>query len=367
MPAGIVSSVNKKRTQMNSKQRCLAAISGEQVDRVPVFPLLMFFAQKQLGVSYREFATNGHVLAEAQIHMRDTFGVDAITACSDAFRVTADLGADMVFPEDHPPLAASPLVTSKDDLGRLVRPDPSDPKTRMNDRIRAIQEMVRAVGDDCLVLGWVDMPFAEACSVCGVSALMLMLYDAPLLVHQILEYLTNIVIDFCLAQLEVGAPMIGAGDAASSLLSPRLYREFALPYEQRVCAAVHEAGGMVKLHICGNTTHILGDMVRSEADLFNVDHLVDFLTARRIYAGAQVCFKGNLDPVADLLQAAPEVCQARALNCIQMAAGTRYMLSAGCEVPGDTSDEVFRAFCEAPQRLATELTSDNGPNPAPSH
>ncbi len=94
---------------MNSKQRCLAAISGEPVDRVPVFPLLMFFAQKRLGVSYRRFATEAHVLAEAQLNMRTTFGVDAITACSDAFRITADLGVDMVYPEDRAPFAASPL------------------------------------------------------------------------------------------------------------------------------------------------------------------------------------------------------------------------------------------------------------------
>ena len=342
---------------MNSKQRCLAALSGEPVDRVPVFPLLMFFAQKRLGVSYREFATNGHVMAEAQLKIADTFDVDAITACSDAFRITADLGADMIFPENQTPFAESPLVVSRSDLNKLVRPDPRDRKTRMNDRVRATQEMVNAAGDTCLVLGWVDMPFAEACSVCGVSPFMMMLYDDPLLAHDILDYLTPIVIDFCLAQLEVGTPMIGAGDAAASLLSPKLYREFALPYEQRVCNAVHQASGMVKLHICGNTTHILEDMVRTGADLFNVDHLVDFSMARRVYSGAQVCFKGNLDPVADMLQAGPQVCQEQALHCIRMAAGTRYMLSAGCEVPGDTSDEVFTAFCEAPQRFAAEQTS----------
>jgi hypothetical protein len=39
------------------------------------------------------------------------------------------------------------------------------------------------------------------------------------------------------------------------------------------------------------------------------------------------------------------------------------MLSAGCEVPGDTSDEVFRAFCEAPQRFVTDLTPSDRQNP----
>jgi uroporphyrinogen-III decarboxylase len=51
---------------MNSRERCLAAISGRPVDRAPVFPLLMFLAADRLGVSYRDFATSGHVMAEAR-------------------------------------------------------------------------------------------------------------------------------------------------------------------------------------------------------------------------------------------------------------------------------------------------------------
>jgi uroporphyrinogen-III decarboxylase len=35
-----------------------------------------------------------------------------------------------------------------------------------------------------------------------------------------------------------------------------------------------------------------------------------------------------------------------------MTAGTRYMLSAGCEIPAETPEEVFKAFCEAPRSFA---------------
>jgi len=326
----------------------LAAIKGQTVDRAPVFPLLMFLAQDRLGITYREFATNGHALAEAQLNARALFGLDAITSCSDAFRITADLGADMVYPEDKPPFAAQPLIRGEPDLPKLARPDVSGPRSRMRDRVRGTQELVNGAGRECLVLGWVDMPFAEACSVCGVTAFMEMLYDNPRLAHTVLERLTEIVIDFALMQLATGAPMIGAGDAAASLVSPAMYREFALPYEQRVVAAAHQAGGLVKLHICGNTTHLLTDIIASGADLFNVDHLVDFATAQRAYAAAHVCFKGNLDPVADLLQATPEACRRKALACLRMAGPARYMLSPGCEVPAATPDDVFRAFCAAP-------------------
>ena len=39
-------------------------------------------------------AANGKALAEAQFLVQERFGLDAITACSDAFRITADLGAE---------------------------------------------------------------------------------------------------------------------------------------------------------------------------------------------------------------------------------------------------------------------------------
>ena len=65
---------------MNSKERCIAAIQGRPVDRIPVFPLLMFFAQSRQGITYREFATDGRALADAQLNILDRFPVDAITA-----------------------------------------------------------------------------------------------------------------------------------------------------------------------------------------------------------------------------------------------------------------------------------------------
>lgn len=339
---------------MNSKERCFAAMRGEPVDRVPVFPLLMFLAADRLGISYRQYATNGHALAEAQLNVRELFGVDAITSCSDAFRISADLGGEMIFPEDQTPYLARPLVTSEGDLQKLKKPDGSKPGTRIFDRTSATREMVKAVGEECLVLGWVDMPFAEACSVCGVSAFMLMMIDQPELAHKLLDFLTGIVVEFCLMQIEAGAPMIGAGDAAASLISAGKYREFALPYEQQVCAAVHAAGGMVKLHICGKTTHLLNDMVCSGADLFNVDHLVDLTRAKEVYDRAGRSFKGNLNPVVDLLQASPKACLERAQDCLRLTQGSRYLLSAGCEIPAGVSDEVFSAFCGAPEANSGE-------------
>jgi uroporphyrinogen-III decarboxylase len=178
---------------------------------------------------------------------------------------------------------------------------------------------------------------------------MLLLKDNPIRAHEILLLLTEIVVDFALAQIGAGAVMIGAGDAATSLISAANYAEFALPYEQQVCQAIHDAGGLVKLHVCGNTSHLLAKMATAGADLLNVDHMVPLEQARDVYTAHGKCFKGNLDPVDQLMRASPDQCRKAAHACIALAEGTRYMLSAGCEIPAETPDPVFRAFCEAPQ------------------
>ena len=272
--------------------------------------------------------------------------LDATTTCSDAFRVAADLGAAMDFPENMPPHLVDPLIVGPADLSKIGRPDPTAAGSRMADRVNGVAELARATGDERMVVGWIEMPFAEACCLCGVADFMMLLIQDPKTAHAILDAFTAIAIDFGLAQYAAGAPMIGAGDAAASLISPEMYREFALPYEQRVTQALHEAGATVKLHICGDSRKILSDMTESGSDLYNLDHPVPLDSAREMFGPKQMCYKGNIDP-ALLMNLTPEECRDLVHQCMAATQGTRYMLSAGCEVSPMTPNETFGSFCEA--------------------
>ena len=317
---------------------------GATPDRVPVFPLLMSIAADRHGISYKEFASNYNALAEAQINITERFDIDAVTVCSDAFRVTADLGGKIYFPLDAPPRLTERLISSEADFKKLGKPDTG--KGRMFDRIRAAETLAKRIGTKKYLCGWVDMPFAEACSTCGVSEFMYMLYDEPLLAHRILEFFTGIVIDFALAQVEAGCDIIGCGDAAASLVSRGFYTEFALPYEQAVTKAVRGAGKKAKLHICGDTDKILDILPQSGCELFSIDHMVDLRKARDIFRCAGLAFKGNLNPVLLISSTETEV-RKLAADCIGAAKGASYMLSAGCEIPAATPDNNLKTFCES--------------------
>ena len=336
---------------MNSKERCLAVLRKETPDRVPFFPLMMFFAASRAGMNFRTYATDPSALAEAQQNLFENYQVDAVTVSTDAFRVSADLGAEMVYPANQTPYAARPLIASDRDLRALKRPDPMKPGSRMRQRIETVEMLSRNIGDRALICGWVEMPFAEVCDWFGVENLMYLLFDEPELVHEALEIASGLEVEFARMQLQAGAHLIGCGDAAASLISADQFAEFALPYEQRVTAGIREANGLSKLHICGNSTQSLRLIAQNGADLVNVDALVNFDDAVGVFGGAGIPFKGNADPVRDLMNASPTQARATGLTLLEKAKGLPFMLSAGCEIPAETTVETYLAFaCAATGR-----------------
>ena len=332
---------------MNSRERCLAVLNRETPDRTPFFPLMMFFAAGRAGLKYRAYATDARALADAQLNLFENYHVDAVTACSDAFRITADLGGEIGYPEDQTPHAKAPLLKTVEDFRALRRPDPMKPGSRMRDRVDAVELLKEHTGGSALVCGWVEMPFAEVCDWFGVENTMMLLFDEPEFVHEALAFAAELEIDFAKAQIDAGADLIGCGDAAASLISGAFFEEFALPYEQRVTAAIRDYGAHSKLHICGNTSQSLHLLAKSGASLVNIDSLVDFGRACQVFGEAKVPFKGNADPVRDLLNSTPEKAAAKGRALIQRAKGLPFMLSAGCEIPAAVPDEVYFAFADS--------------------
>jgi uroporphyrinogen decarboxylase len=215
----------------------------------------------------------------------------------------------------------------------------------MGDAVNGCRLLYEKVGGEIPVMGWVEGALAQANILVGDQMLLFNLYDRPDWVIELLEVCTEVEIAFARAQIEAGADIIGVGDAIASLVSPRMYREFALPCEQRIFQAVHEAGAIGRLHICGNTTRILPDMLDSGADIIDLDWMVDIHKAAAVVDDrAALC--GNFDPVAVMLQGTPEAVEDAVRYCLEHG-GRRHFSAAGCEIPEGTPHENLRAHARA--------------------
>jgi uroporphyrinogen-III decarboxylase len=78
--------------------------------------------------------------------------------------------------------------------------------------------------------------------------------------------------------------------------------------------------------------------------MVNIDAQVDFDLAVRVFGDAGMSFKGNADPVRDLMNATPDQARAKGEELVRKARGLPFMLSAGCEIPAATKDETMMAF-----------------------
>ena len=329
---------------MNAYERVMRRLRGETVDRPPNFDIMMTFAAHFIGQPLSRYYQDYRVLAEANLAVQAAFDLDLVQTISDPFREAADFGAEIFFPEDDLPVCRQPLLAEPSDLLRLKPPDPYTGR-RMSDRVAATRYLRERVGGEVPIMGWVEGALAEAADLRGVNALLLDLYDRPDWVRDLLELCVEVEIAFARAQIEAGADIIGLGDSIASQISPEMYCAFALPYEQRIFAAVHEMGALARLHICGNTTRILPYMAQSGADIIDLEWMVDLERAAQIFGDYPVTC-GNFDPVAVMLQGTPEQVYAAVWHCLEVG-GPRTFSAASCEIPKDTPHENLHAQRQA--------------------
>ena len=333
---------------MNSLQRLHNLLSGKTVDRAPNFDIFMTLAAHHIHAPLSKYYLDYRVLCEANLAVLKDFELDIVQAISDPYREAADAGLEVEFPADNLPLSKMPLIAETGDLER-VRFPVKNFGSRMNDRLEGIRALREQVGDEVPVMGWVEGALAEAADLRGMNKVMIDLIQNPAWLKELLEKCTEVAIAFACAQIDAGAHIVGLGDAVASQISPRMYREFALPYEQRIFEAVRAKGGIPRLHICGNTTHLLNDMAHSGAQIVDLDWMVDLRQAAESMDQALVC--GNLDPVAVFLQGTPErVRQGTIANAA--AASPRWISAAGCEIPDHTPAENLHAQSQALRDLA---------------
>ena len=327
---------------MNGLQRFRAMLRGETVDFLPRTPILMRYAAEYIGSNYGQFAADHRVLVEANLRCAADFGFDQVSCISDPYRETSGFGGIIEYVPDGVPRCTAPLAETKD-LARLSQPDPLV-SPRMRDRVEAAREFKRRCGDEYSILGWIEGPAAEAATLRGTAAFLMDVLRDPAFMADLMDRCLEVGVAFARAQIDAGADTIGIGDAIASQVSPRVYERLIQPREKRLVETIRSAGALVKLHICGDVTHLLPGIADLGVDILDLDHMVDVAEARR-RVGARVALGGNIDPVSGVRHGAPARIR-QTMREIYDRASNPFLVNAGCEIPSATPPENLRALCE---------------------
>lgn len=330
---------------MLPRERFFRTIQNQKTDKIPNFNIIMGFSAAYSGRTYREYASDYKVLCECDLRCAEDFRLDILSAISDPMREAESFGAEVLLPEDGVPYSPVPLLTDLSQVKALHAAAPEN-SPRTLDRLKAV-EYFKKTASRYVIGGWVEGAFAECCDLRGIDMFMMdIALEEPERIHEFLQKTCEQAIRFALLQIEAGADVIGIGDAAASLISPEMFAEFAFPYQKKIVDAVHAAGAHTKLHICGNTTAVLPQVIETGSDLIDLDWMVDLATAKRLLQGRHTVLCGNYDPVAVLLQGTPGKI-AHAVNACADTVPDYYISSAGCEVPRDTPTENLLAVADA--------------------
>lgn len=289
----------------------------------------MHFAARFNNTTYGRFASDHRTLVESNIKAMDHFDTDMVSLISDPYRETSAFGAPIEYVDEGVPRCLNLIVRTPADLANL--PDPDVYKCeRTLDRIMGAEYFRKLLHGTVPVSGWVEGPFAESCDLAGVDNMMIWMMTDADFTNRLMDKCLTTARKFAKAQAEAGCDLIGIGDAICSQIDRETYDRYVKHRHAELISFIHECGLPVKLHICGNITHLLESLREVNADIIDLDWLVDIDEARRIL-GNGVVLGGNINPVLVQNLSEDEVFD-RSKGLADKYKNQKYLLAAGCEI-----------------------------------
>jgi hypothetical protein len=172
-----------------------------------------------------------------------------------------------------------------------------------------------------------------ACLV-GTQEAILMTYDDPAWVHELLRLLQERKLKFIqsLKGARYDLLELGGGAASTTVISPKIFDEFVAPYDAPLIEAAHAAGQRIVYHTCGGMMPILERVAAMRPDAMEtftppgMGGDTDLAEAKR-RIGDRVCMIGGFDQFHYFVDCTPEQTRAAVRHCFETAGqGGGYIL-----------------------------------------
>ncbi len=336
---------------MNGYERITCALRGERPDRVPVMLHNFMMAVREAGCTMRQYRESAEAIAHSYAVAVEKYGYDGILVEIDTSVLAGALGVPVDFPEDMPARCVGRRLERLEDVAGLPPVDVGR-YWQVQVWLEAVRLLERQFGDEFFLRGNCDqLPFSLASAMRSMEGWILDISEPEkrTFVEQLLDYCTEATSQFIRLMAGTGAHMVSNGDspAGPDMVSPRMYREFALPYERKVVECAHACGLPYLLHICGKTDKILEDMLSTGADGLELDYKTSSQLAHDVMKDRAV-FVGNIDPSGVLALGTPQLVEEKTRAVLRVFADTpRFILNAGCAIPAVTPPENLRAMIRA--------------------
>lgn len=195
-------------------------------------------------------------------------------------------------------------------------------------------------------------PFTTAANLAGTEVVLKAMRKDPKNLHKLLDFAAD-------ATIEVGRKFvenqmgIGLAEPTASLLSPKQFREFVIPYYKKVMDTWKSWGSRGSgFHICGDTSRLLETFPEMGIRGVSIDSAVDIAFAKE-KIGTQLSIMGNVSPI-EILQGTPESIASAVKDCFAKCWDNPcgFTIAPGCDIPVQTSLENIDAYMAAARQCA---------------
>ena len=338
---------------MNSLERTLTTINGNIPDRIPTDLHNFLPATRMAGYDTIEGLQNGEIIAESHLKAREKFGHDVLLVENGTCAEAEALGCEVRYFEDGPPRVTGNLLEDFADWEDLSVPDPTT-TFPLNELLKATEIITDEIGNEAFVMGRGDQgPFALAAALIGYED---MIKRAAIAVNRndeaaleeikgLVKFCKEVNDTFARAQIDAGAHATSFGEFGADILGPNIYKSLIFQFDRDLISGLEDDGITVSLHICGDNTAIIEEMIETGATILEVDHKPDLERVRE-KTEDEATLLGPVDteliahaPVNRVEEATKEAVEA-------LAPGGRFIAGPGCALGYETTEENIAALID---------------------
>ncbi len=326
----------------------LRAALGEQTERPPVWLMRQagrilpeYRALRGRLSGFIELVSTPELAAEVTIQPVDALGVDAAIIFSDILVIPEALGLAYTMVEKVGPRFPK-TIQSAADVAQL-RPAQAA-ANELGYVYEALRITKQTLAGRVPLIGFAGAPWTifaymiEGAGSKTFSKARRLLYQDPVMAHQLLEKITAATIVYLEQKIASGADLIQLFDSWAGVLPPDLYREFSLRYLARISDALADKAPVTIF--AKDARHAIPHIATTSCRVIGLDWIADPKAVRQ-QLGPQRVLQGNFDPC--LLYAAPEKIE-EATKEMLAAFGPHHIANLGHGVYPDTPLEGVKTF-----------------------
>jgi len=340
----------------------LRALLREPVPRRPIWLMRQagrylpeYRATRKRAGNFLAMCMNPELACEVTLQPLDRYPLDAAILFSDILTIPHAMNLGLEFEAGEGPTFERPVRTAAD-IAALPIPDPGRELKYVVDAVALIR---RELHGRVPLIGFAGSPWTVATYMVegggskAFGQIKRMMYEAPHLLHRLLDVLARATILYLNAQIAAGAQAVMIFDTWGGVLTPRQYEEFSLRYMAQIVDALTrraEDRAVPNIVFTKGGGAWLAKIAAIGCDAVGVDWTTDLATARAL-VGDRVALQGNLDPSA--LFASPETLRAETLRVLDsFGSGSGHVFNLGHGITPDVDPERVAVMVETVRAYA---------------